>query len=134
VASGQPGVRAPRSASHVSIERTSARGSSPIQFTPRPLLADRTQRQISPQIAAALLAKPRPEFTGRQAQIVDALKAGCPVYTIMRKLMLSFRSILKQPIIGPAKTTKRARTTAALHHWLERAHATGIASIQTFLC
>src|ERR1700704_3753233 len=36
---------------------------------------DPPARQISPQIPAALLAKPRPELTARQGAIVDALKA-----------------------------------------------------------
>jgi hypothetical protein len=42
------------------------------------VLTDPTQRQISPQIAATLLTTPRPELTAGNAQIVDALKAGCP--------------------------------------------------------
>jgi hypothetical protein len=56
-----------------------------------------TARQIAPQIAAALLAKPRPELTASQAKIVDGLKANCPGYTVMRSLMLAFRSVLRQP-------------------------------------
>jgi transposase len=100
---------------------------------PPPVLTDPTQRQISPQIAAALLAKPRPELTGRQAEIVDALKEGCPGYTAMRRLMMGFRSILRQPKLRPLKTKKRnARNVTALHSWMERARATGIASIQNF--
>jgi transposase len=48
--------------------------------------------------------------------------------------MLSFRAILKQPKARLVQTTKKARTTAALHRWIERANATGIASIQNFVC
>jgi len=40
--------------------------------SPSPSPAVLTERQISPQIAAALLTTPRPELTGRNAQIVDA--------------------------------------------------------------
>src|SRR4051812_40848427 len=47
-----------------------------------PSRTDPKARQISPQIAAALLAKPRPELTGSQGVIVDALKAECPGYAV----------------------------------------------------
>lgn len=87
---------------------------------------DTTQRQISPQIAAALLAKPRRELTARQAEIVDALKAGCPGYAVMRKLMMTFRSILRQP------KSNHSSNVPALHRWMEQARAAGIASIQDF--
>jgi hypothetical protein len=98
---------------------------------PPPLAAtDPTARQISPQIAAALLAKPRPELTARQGAIVDALKANCPGYAAMRPLMLGFRSLLRQPTIP----SEQVRTTVALHQWLDRAHATGIGLIQNFVC
>jgi hypothetical protein len=40
---------------------------------------------------------------------------------------------LKQPKTRPTQTRKKARTTTALHRWIERAHATGIASIQNFV-
>ena len=98
--------------------------------TPPPLAPDPTARQISPQIAAALLAKPRSELTARQGAIVDALKADCPGYAVMRPLMLGFRSLLRQPTT-PSETVP---TTVALHQWLDRAHATGIALIQNFVC
>jgi hypothetical protein len=62
---------------------------------PPPVLTDPTERQISPQIAAVLLSTPRPELTGPNAQIVDALKAGCPGYALMRSLMMGFRALLK---------------------------------------
>jgi hypothetical protein len=96
---------------------------------PAPSHTDPKARQISPQIAAALLAKPRPELTGPQGAIVDALKAGCPRYGVMRPLMLGFRSLLRQSTT-PSKT---ARTTVALHRWMDRAQATGIRSLQNFV-
>jgi hypothetical protein len=92
---------------------------------PAPNLTDPTQRQISPQIAAALLTKPRLELTVSQAEIVDALKAGCPGYTVMRKLMMSFRAILKQPKRKASKKKRKPRSVMALHRWLGRARASG---------
>ena len=53
----------------------------------------------------------RPELTGPQVTIVDALKAGCPGYAVMRPLMLGFRSLLRHPPIPSKKT----RTPVALH-------------------
>jgi hypothetical protein len=104
-----------------------------ITSPPPVVFTDLTQRQISPQIAAALLSKPRPELTGRQAEIVDALKAGCPGYTRMRKLMLGFRSILRQTKLKPSqKQTKNTRNITALHRWMERARGSGISTIQDF--
>ncbi len=94
-----------------------------------PSRTDPTARQISPQIAAALLAKPRPELTGPQGAIVDALKAGCPGYAVMRPLMLGFRSLLRQP----TTPSQKVRTTVALHRWMDRAQATGIRSLQNFV-
>ena len=98
---------------------------------PPPVLIDPTERQISPQIAAVLLSTPRPELTGPNAQIVDALKAGCPGYALMRSLMMGFRAVLKQS--PPATTTRPPiRTVTALHQWMDRARASGIALIQHF--
>jgi hypothetical protein len=78
------------------------------------VLTDPTQRQISPQIAATLLTTPRPELTPGNAQIVDALKAGCPGYALMRSLMMGFRALLKQSPSPPAPTTRPARSVTAL--------------------
>jgi hypothetical protein len=109
---------------HAANERT-------IPPPPPPVLTDPTERQISPQIAAVLLSTPRPELTGPNAQIVDALKAGCPGYAVMRSLMMGFRAVLKQS--PPATTTPTPiRTVAALHRWMDRARASGIAMIQHF--
>ena len=52
-------------------------------------------RQLSPQVAAALLSKIRAELTSKQAQIVDTLKRQCPGFAVMRKLVLGFRAILR---------------------------------------
>jgi transposase len=78
-------------------------------------------RQLSPQVAAALLSKVRTELTSRQAQIVDLLKRQCPGFAEMRKLVLGFRTIL------------RAGKPATLHRWMEQARKTGIHSLVRFV-
>ena len=78
-------------------------------------------RQISPQVAAALLSKPRPEWSAQQAEIVNILKEQCPGYTLMRKLSMGFRSILCR---GKVKT---------LHRWLAQARKTGIHPLESFV-
>ncbi|MEP7308903.1 MAG: transposase, partial [Acidobacteriota bacterium] len=86
---------------------------------------------ISPHIAATLLTIPRPDLTAGNAQIVDALKVGCPGYAVMRSLMMGFRALLKPS--APATTSRKpARTVDALHRWMARARATGITLIQNF--
>jgi hypothetical protein len=69
---------------------------------------------VSPQRAAALLGQPRALLTDRQAHTVDVLKDRCPGFTTMRRLVLSFRTIL------------RVGTVPTLHRWLDRAQATEI--------
>ena len=78
-------------------------------------------RQLSPQVAVALLGKIRAELTSKQAQIVDTLKRQCPGFAVMRKLVLSFRAILR----GGKVTT--------LHRWMEEARKTGIHSLVRFV-
>ena len=78
-------------------------------------------RQLSPQVAAALLAKLPAELTNRQAQIVDTLKRKCPGFAVMRKLVFGFRAILR----GGKVTT--------LHRWMEQARKTGIHSLVRFV-
>jgi len=78
-------------------------------------------RQLSPQVAAALLAKLPAELTSRQAQIVDTLKRQCPGFAVMRKLVFGFRAILR----GGKVTT--------LHRWMEQACKTGIHSLVRFV-
>jgi hypothetical protein len=52
-------------------------------------------KQISPQMAAALLLKSPAELSTQQAEIVKALKQQCPELAVMRRLALSFRAILR---------------------------------------
>ena len=78
-------------------------------------------RQLSPQVAAALLNKPRPDLTTRQAEIVDALKEQCPGFAVMRKLSFGFRAILSRGKV------------ATLHGWLEEARRTGIHALERFV-
>jgi transposase len=78
-------------------------------------------RQISPQVAAALSTKPRPDLTPLQAEIVDTLKTQCPGFAVMRKLVLSFSAILQ---VGKLDT---------LHQWMEQAQETGIHALKRFV-
>jgi len=78
-------------------------------------------RQLSPQVAAALLSKVRTELTNHQAQIVDTLKQQCPGFAEMRKLVLRFRAIL------------RGGKLATLHRWMEQARKTGIHALVRFV-
>jgi hypothetical protein len=100
---------------NVAFERSANEGESDLAILPPPPphLTDPTQRQISPQIAAILLTKPRPELTASQAEIVDALKVGCPGYAAMRRLMMSFRgaseTIQTQAIEAEEGTQNRYR-------------------------
>jgi hypothetical protein len=52
-------------------------------------------RQISLQLGDALLTKHLPELAARRAEIVDTFKRQCPNFAVMRKVVLSFRSILR---------------------------------------
>jgi hypothetical protein len=78
-------------------------------------------RHVSPQVAAALLSQPRPLLSAHQAETVDALKEQCPGFTTMRRLVLSFRTIL------------RVGTVATLHDWLTRATATNLHALHRFV-
>ncbi|MDX6484255.1 MAG: hypothetical protein QOE95_2026, partial [Gaiellaceae bacterium] len=78
-------------------------------------------RHVSPPVAAALLGQPRALLSARQAETVDALKAHCPGFTTMRRLTLSFRTIL------------RSGTIPTLHQWMARATATEIDALQRFV-
>ena len=78
-------------------------------------------RQVSPQVAAALLGKPRSEMTVEQGASVDALKNSCPGYTAMRGLVMGFRTILRT---GKIET---------LHKWMEKATDSGIYGMQRFV-
>jgi hypothetical protein len=76
---------------------------------------------VSPQIAAALLSQPRRLLSARQVHTVDALKERCPGFTTIRRLVLSFRTIL------------RVGTVPTLRRWLMRAEATKIEPLQRFV-
>jgi hypothetical protein len=78
-------------------------------------------RHVSPQVAAALLSQPRCLLSARQAQTIDVLKERCAGFATMRRLVLSFRTIL------------RVGKVATLHRWLVRAHATDIHALQRFV-
>ena len=102
-------VLSPWRVGNVAFQRAAPDGTIP---SPAPaILTGPNERQISPQIAAALLTKPRPELTSHQAEIVDALKTGCPGYAVMRPLMLGFRSLLRQPSISAGPLTPSWRST-----------------------
>jgi|GEM_PF-3333264 len=64
-------------------------------------------------MAEALVTKPRPELTSRQAESVDLLKKDCPGFAVMRTRVLSFRMILQN---GKVST---------LHRWMERGSSDG---------
>jgi transposase len=81
----------------------------------------RGSRQLSPQVAAALLSKVRTDLTSQQARIVDTLKRQCPGFAAMRKLVFGFRAIL------------RGGKVATLHRWMEEARKTGIHSLDRFV-
>jgi hypothetical protein len=66
-------------------------------------------RHVSPRIAAALLGQPRPLLNEGRAQTVDALKAQCPGFTTMRRLVLSFGTILRRRQGGDAAPLDDAR-------------------------
>src|SRR4030095_7405403 len=60
-------------------------------------------------------------------------QGACPGYAVMRSLMMGFRALLKQSPPTPDTTTRTPiRTVTALHRWMDRARATGIALIQNF--
>jgi transposase len=90
-------------------------------ITPLELVANSLCRQISPQVAAALLGKLRPQMTVEQENIVDALKKDCPGYAMMRSLVMGFR------------TTLRTGKIETLHDWMKRACDSGIYGMQRFV-
>jgi transposase len=88
--------------------------------TPTPLESC-SHRQISPQVASALLCKLRTQMSETQRQTVDALKSNCPGFTTMRSLVMGFRTIL------------RTGTIKSLHIWMKRAQSSGIYGMQRFV-
>jgi transposase len=89
----------------------------PQEETPKPPAA----RQISPQVAVALLTKFRTDLTPQQEEIVDTLKQQCPDFAAMRELVLSFRNVL------------RLGKLVGLHSWMERAQNSGIHAMTRFV-
>jgi transposase len=90
---------------------------------PKPLMVTPVEpisRHISPQIAAALLGKPRRELTQRQGEIVDIFKQDCPGFAAMRTFTLSFRSILQNGKV------------ASMTRWMNRANESGLDCLQQF--
>jgi transposase len=77
-------------------------------------------RQVSPQEAAAILSKPRTMLNERQRKIVAYLKQ-IPDFVLMRRLVMSFRSILCR---GRVSSLKR---------WIKEAEGAGIAGISKFI-
>jgi hypothetical protein len=77
-------------------------------------LGPMTGRAISPLTAAALCVKPRGQMTARQIANVDALKATTTEFTVMRRLAMRFRGLL------------RGGTPERLDGWLIDARASGI--------
>lgn len=95
-------------ATAVAPEGRQAEGSQ-LDATPSP-----AARQISPQVAAALLSEIRAELTLKQGEIVNTLKRQCPGFAAKRELVLGFRTIL------------RVGEVATLQSWMGRAQKTGI--------
>jgi transposase len=91
------------------------------QVSPGEVASQPPTRQISPQVAAALLSRPRPELTAQQEEIVDQLKEQGSGFTVMRKLFFSFRSILCRGKVG------------SLRRWLKEARKTGIHPLERFV-
>jgi transposase len=78
-------------------------------------------RHLAPPTAAALLSQPRALLNARQAATVDRLKAQCPGFPVMRRLVLSFRTILRHGKV------------ATLHRWMTQAHDSPIRPLQQFV-
>jgi hypothetical protein len=90
---------------------------------PKPVtvtLVEPISRHISPQIAAALLGKPRRDLTKRQGEIVDIFKQDCPGFAVMRTFTLSFRSILQKGKVD------------SMTRWMHRANKSDLDCLQQF--
>jgi hypothetical protein len=90
---------------------------------PKPVtatLVEPISRHISPQVAAALLGKPRRDLTKRQGEIVDIFKQDCPGFAVMRTFTLSFRSILQKGKVD------------SMTRWMHRANKSDLDCLQQF--
>lgn len=85
-----------------------------------PVRDPETGHAISPVIAAALCIKPRGKLTAEQARKVEALKAGSPAFTTMRRLAMRFKGIL------------HGRNADPLPTWIDDAIETDLAPIVRF--
>jgi transposase len=85
-----------------------------------PVRDPETGHAISPVIATALCIKPRRKLTLEQARKVEALKAGSPAFTTMRRLAMRFNGIL------------RGRKADPLPAWIGNTIKTGLAPIVRF--
>jgi transposase len=79
-----------------------------------------TGHATSPVIAAALCIKPKGKLTAEQARKVEALKAGSPAFTTMRRLAMCFKGI------------SRGRKADPLFAWIDDAIETDLAPIVRF--
>src|SRR4051794_15923330 len=82
------------------VASAAGRRTAPVIEDPTPIEPDVPTptvplRHVSPHTAAALLGQPRALLTERQAHTVDVLKGQCAGFTTMRRLVLSFRTILR---------------------------------------
>ena len=88
-----------------------------------PVRDPETGHAISPVIAAALCIKPRGKLTTEQARKVEALKAGSPAFTTMRRLAMRFKGILRGRKADPSGMGRVAvtsrRTAGHIGAWLE---------------
>jgi transposase len=76
--------------------------------------------QISPKVAAALCLTPTGILTPRQQQKVTALKQSSPSFTVMRRLAMRFRGLL------------RSKDSSKLAPWLRAAKDSAIPGLQQF--
>jgi transposase len=74
------------------------------------------------RVAAALCIEPRGNLTAEQARKVEALKAGSPAFTTMRRLAMRFKGILHGCKADP------------LPAWIDDAIETDLALIVRFAC
>jgi transposase len=85
-----------------------------------PVRDPETGHAISPVLAAALCIKPRGNLTLEQARKIEALKAGSPAFTTMRRLAMRFKGIL------------HGRKADPLPAWIDDAIETDLAPIVRF--
>ena len=108
---------APWRAAKRAAKRANWRGAGRIEHS---ITAASVMRHISPQEAAALLGKAKPMLTKRQSKIVEFLKR-TPKFARMRRLLLSFRTILCRGKVS------------SLRRWTRQAKAAGITPISRFV-